>query len=177
MNRNDCVELGYISKAHGLRGELKAVLDVHDIDEYKQLSVVFLAKGDAALQPFRISRLSIRSQKLAILKLEGISDRTSAENLTGHTIFFPEADLPALDEGRFYYYQVLGYTIEDQQKGTLGVVKGFYDGPAQDIMAMSYQSKEVLIPITEEFVLKADHDQKKIYTHLPEGLVESYLED
>ncbi|MEM7367676.1 MAG: ribosome maturation factor RimM [Bacteroidota bacterium] len=177
MNRTDCVELGYISKAHGLKGDVKAVFDVHDIEEYKDLRIMLLAKGDASLHPYRVARFHIQAQKYATLRFEGISDRIGAEALVGHTIFFPEGELPKLEEGRFYYFEVIGYTIQDQNLGELGVVAGFYDGPAQDIMAMTYQSKEVLIPMTDQFVLKADHAEKRMYTHLPDGLLASYLEE
>ena len=112
-----------------------------------------------------------------LLSFEESNNRNAAEALIGSTLYFPEDSLPKLEEGRFYYFEVVGYRIVDKRLGELGIVSGFYDGPAQDILAMEYQGKEVLIPITDHFVLTADHSTKQILTSLPEGLLESYLED
>lgn len=177
MNRNDCVELGYISKAHGLRGDVKVSFDVHDIEEYYKLGVIFLSKGSAPLKPYSIQRLQIKDRKRAYMSFEGINDRNAAEALIGHTLYFPIAKLPKLESGKFYYFEVIDFQVVDQKLGELGTVKGFYDGPAQDILVMMYQDKEVLIPMTDEFVQRADHEAKQVLTSIPEGLLEVYLEE
>jgi 16S rRNA processing protein RimM len=42
---------------------------------------------------------------------------------------------------------------------------------------MIYKSKEVLIPLIDEIVPKVDKKEKIVFTQLPEGLLEVYLED
>jgi 16S rRNA processing protein RimM len=49
--------------------------------------------------------------------------------------------------------------------------------PAQNLLALDYQNKEVLIPIIEHFVLKVDKEAKKIMVKLPDGLLDVYLAD
>jgi 16S rRNA processing protein RimM len=58
----------------------------------------------------------------------------------------------------------------------LGVVKEIYELPAQDVLVMLYKGKDVMIPMTQEFVIRADKENKQMITNLPEGLVEMYLE-
>ncbi len=175
MNREDCVQLGYISKPHGVRGDVRAVFDVYDLDEYRKRKDFWFAKKDESLVAAKISRFQPQHKNEVILHIDGVEDRDQAETWIGRTIFVPMNDLPALPEGHFYYFQVIGFQVVDQVLGSLGTVIDFADGAAQDIMIMEYEGKEVLIPITETFVGKADMEQKVVYTHLPEGLVEAYL--
>ncbi|MEL6591068.1 MAG: 16S rRNA processing protein RimM, partial [Bacteroidota bacterium] len=58
-----------------------------------------------------------------------------------------------------------------------GKVSGFWDGPAQDVLVIDYQGHELLVPVTDEFVLQADHEQQILYTAVPEGLLEAYISD
>ena len=52
-----------------------------------------------------------------------------------------------------------------------------YETAAHDLIVMDYQEKEVLIPLTEPFVQGVDLETKKVFTHLPEGLLAIYLEE
>ena len=52
-----------------------------------------------------------------------------------------------------------------------------FDSGSQDLIAMQYQEKEVLIPLTDEVVTKVDKPSKTIYTTLPDGLLDIYLSD
>ncbi|MEZ4775167.1 MAG: ribosome maturation factor RimM [Bacteroidia bacterium] len=174
MKKEDCIEIGYISKAHGLKGEVTAVLDVYDVADYQKVRTLYLARKTAPLQAFSVRKLTVTGKKAVILNLEGITTREQAENLTGTTLFYPAENLPALPDGNFYFFEVIGFAVEDQRHGPLGIVKDFADGPAQNLMIIDYQGFEVLVPITDEFVHQADKEKKIIYTSLPEGLLELY---
>lgn len=174
MKKEDCIEIGYISKAHGLNGEVTAVLDVHDIADYQKVRTLYLSRKTAPLQAFSVKKFIITGKKAIILNLEGVNSREQAENLTGTTLFYPAENLPELTDGNFYFFEVIGFAVEDAKYGALGTVKDFADGPAQHIMIVEYQGHEVLVPVTDEFVHQADKEKKIIYTSLPEGLLELY---
>jgi 16S rRNA processing protein RimM len=42
---------------------------------------------------------------------------------------------------------------------------------------MEYQGHEILFPMNDEVVLKANHADKVLHVNLPNGLLEVYLED
>ncbi len=176
MTKDQCIELGYVKKAHGIQGHLLAVFDVYDLSEYLRRKKFWFAKGDNPLEERSI--LSIRPSKKMelILRVEGVNDRNTAEEWVGTSIFLPETELPALPDGHYYYFQVIGFQVVDERLGPLGLVKDFADGTAQDILMMEYEGKEVLIPLTEAFVGKADFESRTISTSLPDGLLEAYLE-
>ena len=141
---------------------------------YAQRKSFYLAKKDKPLEKFKLKRMQLVGQQ-AIMKFEGVNYRDEAEALRSSTIYFPIAELPKLKEGQFYYYEVIGYEVEDKKLGRLGRVKDIMETSGQDILIRLYREKEILIPMTEAFVLNAEHDHKLIHTDIPDGLVDFYL--
>jgi 16S rRNA processing protein RimM len=173
MKITDCFELGHITKTHGLKGEVVFFLDVDFPEEYDYLESVFVEVKNE-LVPFFIESIQIR-QKKAIVKFEDINTFEQASNLLKHRLFLPLDELPELEEGQFYYHDVIGYQVIDNQKGTLGVVKEFYSMPQGDLLVMEYEGKEVLIPVNDNTVTSANHELQEILVHIPDGLLEVYL--
>jgi 16S rRNA processing protein RimM len=64
--------------------------------------------------------------------------------------------------------------VVDEQLGELGTIREIYEMPYQDLMAMDYQGVEVLIPVQDELILRADKAAQKLFVNLPEGLVDIY---
>ncbi len=175
MNIDDCFELGFILKTHGVQGELTFVLDVDTPENYKGLESVFVGIN-GKLVPFFIDKIQILQEK-AIVRLEDVNTLEKAENLVGNTLYLPLQHLPELDKDQFYYHDIIDYQVIDEVRGALGIVENVYELPQQDIIAMIYMQKEVLIPITDEIVTGVDREVKELYVNLPDGLLEVYLED
>lgn len=175
MQRADCVELGYISKVQGLNGEVRAILDVDDIRFYRKAKNLWLAKGPGPLKAWPLLRFTPQNDKEALIAFEGIETREAAEALKGHTLFFPKSELPALPEGRFYYFEIEGFTVEDVQHGALGPVLRVDEMPAQDLIVVDCKGKEVLIPLLDEFLAGLDKPGRILRVKLPPGLLEVYI--
>jgi 16S rRNA processing protein RimM len=70
MRKDDCFELGYISRPHGLNGSMVLVLDVDFPNQYEKLKSLFVeVKGQ--LVPYFIESLQIRPDK-AVIQLEEV---------------------------------------------------------------------------------------------------------
>jgi 16S rRNA processing protein RimM len=175
MNQEECYQLGYVLKTHGVGGEVTFVMDVDNPEEYAQLDSVFI-ELNGKLVPFFIDTIQIQNDK-AIVRLEDVNSLPKAQNIVGCTLYLPLNNLPQLDEDQFYYHEIVNYHIVDEQKGMLGLITNVYELPHQDLIAMNYQEKEVLIPITDNIVTGVDHQKKELYVSLPDGLLEIYLND
>jgi 16S rRNA processing protein RimM len=176
MTKEDCYLLGKITKTHGLKGELAIWLDVDYPEEYEELDSVLLEiKGE--LVPHFVEEIQIRPNK-SIIKFEDIDTIEAASKLVNCDIYLPEDNLPELeDNDQFYYHEIINYDVVDEVKGKLGKVLAVYTSERQDLIAMQYEGKEVLIPIDDDIVKTVDREKKELYTNLPEGLLEIYLED
>ena len=175
MRVDDCYQLGYVIKTHGLHGELSVMLEADFPDAYENLESVFVAtSGSETLVPFFIEHITIRQNK-ALIKFEEVDTIEQAETLLKATCYLPLASLPALEDDQFYYHEIIGFTVEDEQQGTLGTVQDVYESTGQDMIVMQYQEQEVFIPINDDIVPRVDKKQSIVYVRLPEGLLDVYL--
>jgi 16S rRNA processing protein RimM len=131
---------------------------------------------NSKLVPFFVSNFQLLKDR-AIVKLEDVNSFDGADKLVGCALYLPLTELPELDEDQFYYHDIISYLIVDEHKGALGTIENIYELPHQDLIAMNYQNKEVLIPITDDFITKVDHQKKELHVVLPDGLLEIYLTD
>lgn len=176
MDKESCYLLGYVVKTHGLKGEISVFLDVDYPQDYDELDSVFVeTKGQ--LIPYIVTKINIQQKGKAIVKLETIDNIDVAQTIVGSSLYLPEDVLDDLEDGGFYYHQIMGYTIVDKTLGKLGQVRTIYTPNAQDLIAMDYEGNEILIPIVDEIVDKANHESREIYVNLPEGLLEIYKND
>lgn len=177
MTVDDCFELGYLLKPHGLRGAIVANFDVDDPAAYHKLKTVYLAlpTTPAKLVAHAVQRVQPQAGKKVLLTFQGIERIEDAEPLRGSKLYLPLSELPKLDDDQFYFHDVIGFTVVDETLGELGIVENFYELPQQDVLAMRYQGQEVLIPVVDELVSHADLEERKIFVDLPEGLLDIYL--
>lgn len=174
MDIDACYQLGYVLKPHGLKGEVQIFLDVDFPETYKKMESVFI-EIDKKLVPFFISKISIDKSR-AVVMFEDVDTFEKARELKGHALYLPEEKLPPLEEGQFYYHEVIGYRVIDKKEGVLGTVQDIYTLPGQELMAMQYKGKEVLVPLHDNVLLKMDRMAKEVHVNLPEGLLQVYLD-
>lgn len=177
MTKDDCYQLGHITKTHGVSGELVLFLDVDEPSEYADLESVLLeVKGE--LIPYFIESIAVVKGSRAIVAFEDVDTIEQAERLINCGAFVPLDELePITDETRFYFHEIVGFQVVDVEAGELGTVRGVYAMNAQDLIAMDYQGKEVLIPINSEIVRTVDRANQKLNVALPDGLLDIYMED
>lgn len=176
MNKDNCFQLGYIAKVHGLHGEVGVVLDVDFPEDYEGIKHVFVEQK-SRLTPYFIEHFVVSHNNKVLAKFEDHDTVEDAEKLVGSALYLPLSDLENLDEDQYYYHELIGFEVSDEKLGKIGEVKVIYDLETQDLLGVDHKGKEVLIPIQDQIVLKVDKTAKKVYCHLPEGLLEIYLED
>jgi 16S rRNA processing protein RimM len=173
MQLDDYFEIGYILKPHGLKGAINILLDVDDPSKYAKMESVVVKIGEQ-LVPFLVSSLQIYGNK-ATMQFEEINSVEEAQKLKSCTLMLPLEQLPKLENGKFYYHDVIGYQITDKELGQLGPIENIITGGNQDLITMIYKNKEILIPVSKEIVLSANHEKKEVVVHLPDGLLNIYL--
>lgn len=174
MTKDSCFQLGKITKTHGLKGEVIVYLDVDYPEEYEEMDSVFLdIKGQ--LVPYFIENLQIKGKK-SICKFETVDTFELAQKIVNLDMYLPLETLPDLDEGQFFYHEVIGYEVWDENsQQSLGPILSIYEGVQQDLISVKVKSQEILIPISDAIVLRAEHESKKMIVHLPDGLLDVYL--
>ncbi len=170
---SDCFQLGVITKAHGLRGEVQLLIDADEPDNYKKLESVLLLINNE-LVPFFLKAWQLSGSK-AIAHFEEIDSLEKAERLVSTEVYLPDTFLPELADDQYYYHDLVGLTAYDKNE-ELGVVANVYNLPGHDILSVVVNEKEVLVPISDEVIKKVDLKAGTLFLELPDGLLDIYLE-
>jgi len=167
------VNVGRIISVRGVRGELKVFPLTDAPDFFSHITYVWLGPDESSAT--RRNVLHARFQKpYVILLLEGISDRTEAEACKGLELYVPVSDMPPLDEGLHYYYELEGLRVETVEGKVIGVLDHIMETGSNDVYVLKdHSGREVLIPATHEVVKKVDLDAGVIVVSPIEGLLQS----
>jgi 16S rRNA processing protein RimM len=176
MNKEQCFLLGYVAKVHGLRGEVNVMLDVDYPEDYEDLKHLFLEQKGRII-PYFLEHFVLQPGNKALVKFEDLNTIDQVEGLVGSEVYLPLTELQELEEDQYYFHELIGFEVFDETKGLIGPVQIVYDLETQDLLGVTHQGKEVLIPIQDGIILKVDKAAKKVFCQLPDGLLEIYLED
>lgn len=83
--------------------------------------------------------------------------------------------LPPLTGNQFYFHEVIGFKVIDQEKGDIGICRDFIEISRQPIMQIEYGDKEILVPAVDEYLDKVDREKRILYIKAPEGLIDIYI--
>ncbi|MDO4552190.1 MAG: ribosome maturation factor RimM [Bacillota bacterium] len=162
----DMLRLGKVTGAAGLKGELRVYPYTDYKEKFQELSYVLMDD-----KPRRIEKVRYH-KNLAILKLEGIEDRSGAEACREKELFIRRADAPPLPEDSYYVADLLGLTVQKEDGEVLGRLKDVILHSAQDLYEVERPGgKSFLLPAVDEFVKDVDLEKGVITVRLIEGLL------
>lgn len=171
MRIDDCFELGYIVKTHGLKGQVQIQLDVDSPESYYEMESVFLEQS-GNLIPFFFKEIQPQGDRL-LATFEEFDSYDHATSLVGNKLFLPLQALPNLSSDEYYYHELVGMEVY-QGDIKLGIVSTIYQPSSQYLLAIEYHDQELLIPIEDGIVLSVDKVDKRIKVDLPDGYLEIY---
>lgn len=174
MDKKDCFYLGKIVKKYSFKGELLAKLDTDQPELYENLDAIFIDVRNN-LVPFFIEDSQLHKSNLLRIKFEEVDTEQDADALIKSDLFLPMALLPKLDGNKFYFHEVIGFTITDTNFGEVGIIKSINDSTAQALFEIDRNGVEILIPMNDDFIKTVDRTNKTIMVETPEGLIDLYL--
>jgi 16S rRNA processing protein RimM len=94
--------------------------------------------------------------------------------LIGTNVFLPLEKLPVLSGTKFYYHEIIGYTVVDLNTiSEVGVIRDVLENGPNDLFVVEAAGNpEILIPVTDDWIVRLNRDKKIIEMTLPEGLVD-----
>jgi len=174
MLKSDCFYLGKIVSKYSFKGEVLIKLDTDEPEAYENLESVFISLGNN-LVPFFIKKSRLHKSTLLRVRFEEIADESDADRIMGSEIYLPLTMLPKLTGNKFYFHEVIGFTLIDSVHGDIGIIESVNDTTSQALFEVLKDGTQLLIPINDEIITKVDRDNKTIYVTTPLGLVDLYL--
>lgn len=170
-------QIGTIHRTHGVRGDMIMSLDTDSPTRYKTLKLIYL-NLEGTLKEYDVTKITVREkEKSAVIHLNGIEDMTTAENYLKYDLYLPLSNLPKLSGKKFYYHEIIGMKVIDEHYGELGIIESVHELPQHPVGEFTFKNKSVLFPLLDIFIDKISRSEMIFYTKLPEGLLETYIEE
>jgi 16S rRNA processing protein RimM len=99
--------------------------------------------------------------KTIVAQLKNITNREQAHSYIGTDIYIEKSQLPALSKGEYYWEELIGLTVINQENITLGVVNNLMDTGANTVLVVQGE-QEYLIPYIKPFLLQVELQNKQI---------------
>ena len=112
--KEDCFYLGKIVKKHSFKGEVVIKLDTDEPELYGNMESVFVDLGNN-LVPFFIEKSSLSKSTMFRVKFEDINTEADADSIMRAGIYLPLDLLPKLSGNKFYYHEVIGFSVLDDK--------------------------------------------------------------
>ena len=174
MKKEDCFYLGKIVTKYSFKGELLIKLDTDQPELYENLDALFIEVRNTLI-PFFIESSQLHKSDLLRVQFEDVTTEADADALIKSDVYLPLEFLPKLEDNKFYFHEVVGFTIEDVNYGKVGTIVSINDSTAQALFEIENDGREILIPMNDEFIEKVDRKNKTIFVKTPEGLIDLYL--
>jgi 16S rRNA processing protein RimM len=173
------LRVGRLLKAHGLKGAIKLELYTDSPNErFSQGAVLELQVPETS--PWFGKTVTVAELKwfntAPVLFLEGVVDRDTAESLIKAILLVDQPlDESPSEPDAWFDHQLVGLKVfrAGVQIGELARVDHL---PAQDLLAIKVDDREVLLPFVKAFVPKVDVEAGLIEITPPGGLFEEIEE-
>lgn len=173
MGNDGFLPVGKIVGAHGVNGNLKVYSYAESVSVFKPGSLILAIHAGKIEKHFAIKWAKPHGKSI-LLSFKGIEDRNTAQTLIGAELFIERTALPELEEGVYYWVDIIGLSVYTTDNQYIGRVESIMATGSNDVYVVKDPNKknnnETLIPAIESVVLEIDFENKRIRVNLPEGL-------
>ena len=159
MSADGIVVVGRVQGPYGIKGWVHLAVFTDPKDNLLRYRP-WLTDGDGAGHGWQAADVrEIRPHKQGfVARFEGVADRTAAEALKGRLIGVPETELSEPTADEFYWRDLIGTEVTDQQGACLGRVVELLETGAHDVLVIDpgTNGEQLLIPFHRQYVLDVD---------------------
>ena len=163
------VPIGRVLKAHGIKGKLKLEYFGEEPRQFLRYREVAIEDPTGRFQTYEVQEAILQPPRI-LLKLKGIDHPEDAQSLIGREIFIEKEALPALEEGEYYWADLLGMVVKTTGGKRIGRVKEIFPTGAHEVFVVEAKRGDILLPATEEVVKEIDPQRGVMEVQWMEGL-------
>lgn len=173
MKKNGLIAIGKIVSTHGLNGTCKVYSYAESLSVFKPNSLIHLKQDRGQQKIFEIKWVKPHSGVM-LLALKKVTNRNQAQQLIGSEIWIERNKLPEIEEGAYYWCDIIGLSVFTTDNRYLGRVTSIIATGSNDVYVVRNQDNsdkpEVLVPAIESVVREINLEQQMLRVDLPEGL-------
>lgn len=151
------VIMGRVVAPYGVKGWIKVLPETELIDGLLDYKTWQIGK-DSDWRAIKLKSGKVHNNVL-VAKLEGVNDRDAAFACKGQQVAVPRDVLPVLDETEFYWSDLIGLAVRNQQDVDFGKIADVFETGANDVIVVKGEIDR-LIPFTEQTVIEVDVEKQ-----------------
>lgn len=148
------VVMGQLGTPFGVKGWVRIFADTQYPDSLLDYPVWYL-ETPSGWQAFEIENAEMHAKGL-VAKLAGIDDRDTVVAMRNRKIAVPRSELPAPEEGEYYWSDLIGLPVVNLAGESLGKVKQLLETGANDVLVIHDGEVERLLPFVDAVVKTVD---------------------
>jgi 16S rRNA processing protein RimM len=153
------VVMGRVLGPFGVRGWVKLRTFTESLGSLTAYPVWWVSDGQRWREVV-VEETEVHTAHL-VAKLAGVNDRDQAFALRGQEIAIARDALPPIEEGEYYWADLLGLEVVNVQGEVLGVVEDLLETGANDVLVVKGE-RQHLLPYVGAVVLDVNLQQRQI---------------
>lgn len=177
---DDLVQVGFIFRPHGVRGELKINPETSSPDQFERFEQIWVGPNEHGASPYVPTSVRYQQTKrgtTVILQLDGVDSRERAEAITKQSLFVP-AEVLEVDDDELMLHNLVDLDVVSTTDERIGVVEDVLEHPAHITLTIRRtDGREAMIPFVADFVHDVDLDAGRLVVTPIEGLLDDVRPD
>lgn len=156
-----------IAGAHGVHGNIKVKSFTEDPMAFADYGPLFSETGEKLFTPKSVRPVG----KFFTVSVEERLSREAIEGMKSTKLFVPRDALPETDEDEYYYSDLIGMTVVDQDGESVGVIHAVHEFGAGDTLEIKPASGPSFFhPFTLQHAPKVDLTSRQVTILLEEAI-------
>ena len=168
-DRTEPMLIGKIAAPHGIRGQLRVISYSGEPANLAGLRSVMLKGATGGMEHFAVAGATVHGAKL-LLSLKGYTEINQVLHLVGRELYAERDQLPPLDDGEYYWCDLIGLRVVTELGDLLGNLTEIIATGSNDVYVVTAGEREYLIPALTDVVLDVDLTAGTMTVSPPDGL-------
>ncbi|MEY8441201.1 ribosome maturation factor RimM [Lactobacillaceae bacterium 24-114] len=163
-------KVGKIVNTHGIRGEMRVIPTTDFVEERFAPNAKLYIEMPEENQEVTVE--SARPHKgMIIVKFVGFDNINDVEKFRNHQLLVSEEDQEPLEDGAYYYHQIIGLKVKTVDGRDLGTIKEILSPGANDVWVVQRPNQnDLLLPKIDDVVKDVNLEDGVVTVELMEGL-------
>lgn len=167
--KEDFVAVGYIVKTHGIKGDIKVISLSDNPRRYSTLKKVCIFTKSGMTKEYHIERV-IMAKGGVIVGFKPPLTIAEAEEIVGGHIMVPADEVPGLERGHYYHFEIIGMDVYTTDGRNLGKIVDIMETGSNDVYIVKGSDREYLIPAIHDVIKEVDIRTRRMIISLIDGL-------
>jgi len=174
FEKDKWMSIGEIVAPQGLRGDLRIKPSSDFPERFTKPGKRWIQKTDELPTEIKLNKGKlIPGKSIYVLSIEGVSTRSSAEEIIGWKLVIPIDSRPMLSKDEYHYHDLIGLEARSgPSKALIGYVTDLIKGGNDLLEIELVEGKKVLVPFVKEIVPEIEIKEKWLLINPPPGLLE-----